>query len=147
MLDSDASTAKTLVLVAIILQAIGFAVGIGLITFFFVAFPFSSTTTTGPGGTTTTVTPIPLGTAVGLGLVFGALFLIGLIWLLLDYFLIYRRLSEEKVEEAETPALVLEIIQLVMGGIITGILIIIAYVKIRDSESRRRMQPAAVQQH
>lgn len=146
MLDSDASTAKTLVLVAIILQAIGFAIGILFVIVFAAGMLLTPVTTTGgPGGVTATITTVP-NAAVIVGLVFGVIFLIGLIWLLLDYFLIYKRLAEERVQEAETPALVLGIIQLIMGGIITGILIIIAYVKIKDSTSRRRMPPAAGQQ-
>ncbi|MBX8637693.1 MAG: hypothetical protein KIY11_04955, partial [Thermoplasmata archaeon] len=61
----------------------------------------------------------------------------GLLWILLDYFLIYRKLVTGKVEEAETPALVLGTIQLILGGVITGILLIVAYVKIKDSVRNR----------
>ncbi len=86
----------------------------------------------------------PSGFGIGLfGLVFGIIFLIGLLWILLDYFLVYKNLAEEKVEEAETPSLVLGILQLLFGGFITGILLIIAYVKIRDS-TRNRWQPSQV---
>ncbi|MCL5253883.1 MAG: hypothetical protein M1351_07350 [Candidatus Thermoplasmatota archaeon] len=139
MLDSDASAAKTLTLIALILQAVFFVVGLFLIAGLMI---FSSTvTTTSPGGTTTVG---PSGFGIGLfGLVFGIIFLIGLLWILLDYFLVYKNLAEEKVEEAETPSLVLGILQLLFGGFITGILLIIAYVKIRDS-TRNRWQPSQV---
>ncbi len=136
MLDSDANTAKTLTLVAIILQVVFFIIGI----FAIVAL---AALTIGPGITTTTstgttVTTSPPGFGVGIfGAVFGVIFLIGLLWILLDYFLIYKKLAEDKVGEAETPALVLGIIQLLFGGIITGILLIVAYVKIKDSMRNR----------
>ncbi len=133
VLDSDASTAKTLTLVAIILQAVFFVIGIFALLFViaFVAVP------AGPGGSQTVVTPaISLG-----GLIFLYGFALGILWILLEYFLIYKKLSEEKVKEAETPAIVLGIITLIFGGIITGILLIVAYVKIRDSLSRTISTP------
>ena len=133
MLDSDASTAKTLTLVAIILQSILFIIGIFADAV--LAFVASGvTTTSSPGGTFTTTGPVGPGI---FGVVFGTVFIIGLLWILLDYFLIYKKLATEKVEEAETPALVLGIIQLLFGGVITGILLIVAYVKIKDSVRNR----------
>jgi hypothetical protein len=134
MLDSDANTAKTLTLVAIILQVVFFVIGIFAIAALAVVTTGITTTTS----TGTTVTTSPPGIGVGIfGMVFGAIFLIGLLWILLDYFLIYKKLAEDKVEEAETPALILGIIQLLFGGIITGILLIVAYVKIKDSVRNR----------
>ena len=130
MLDSDASSAKTLTLVAIILQSLFFIVGL-IITITFLALFLGSTA--GAGSVTASFP------AVGLGLfgsVFAFGFAIGFIWILLEYFLVYKKLSEERVTEAETPALVLGVITLLFGGIITGILLIIAYVKIRDSIAR-----------
>jgi len=38
---------------------------------------------------------------------------------------VYKKLSLEKVREAETPSLVLGIVQLIFGGVISGILLII----------------------
>ena len=128
MLDSDASTAKTLVLVAIILQAVFFVIGIleviGLVALL--------TGTTVPS---TNTTP-SLGAFGIIAIVFSIALAIGILWIALDYFLIYKRLKEEKVREAETPAIVLGIIQLIFGGLIPGILLIVAYVKIKDSLSR-----------
>ena len=141
MLDSDAQSAKTLTLVALLLQAVFFAIGI-LAVFGFAFFAATTTTTTiGPGGGTGTVTTVPSANALGLvGIIFGGIFLIGLLWILLDYFLVYKRLSDGNVRGAETPSLVLGIIQLLFGGIITGILLIIAYVKIGDSLRRNQQQ-------
>lgn len=124
MLDSDASTAKTLTLVAIIIQVIFFVIGIVAIAGLAIVASTSG---------------VPLLGAAG---AFGILFLVGLIWILLDYFLVYKPLAEERVEEAQTPSIVLGIIQLIIGGVITGILLIVAYVKIRDSMTRRA-PPAA----
>ncbi len=134
MLDSDANTAKTLTLVAIILQVVFFVIGIFAVAALSL-ITAGVTTTTSPGGTVTTTAPVGVGI---FGAVFGGIFLIGLLWILLDYFLIYKKLAEDKVEEAETPALVLGIIQLIFGGVITGILVIVAYVKIKDSVRNRR---------
>ncbi|MCL5680830.1 MAG: hypothetical protein M1515_02115 [Candidatus Thermoplasmatota archaeon] len=128
MLDSDASTAKTLVLVAIIFQAIFFVIGI----FEVIALAAFLTLTTVPPTSST----LSLGAFGIITVVFSAALAIGILWIVLDYFLIYKRLKEERVREAETPALVLGIIQLIFGGLIPGILLIIAYVKIRDSLHR-----------
>jgi len=85
--------------------------------------------------------PAPAFAGIGIfGVILASLFIVGIIWLLLDYFLIYVNLKEEHVERAETPALVLGILQLILGGIITGILIIVAYVKIKDSLNRRKYE-------
>ena len=105
MLDSDANTAKTLTLVAIILQVVFFVIGIFAVAALSL-ITAGVTTTTSPGGTVTTTAPVGVGI---FGAVFGGIFLIGLLWILLDYFLIYKKLAEDKVEEAETPALVLGI--------------------------------------
>jgi hypothetical protein len=43
------------------------------------------------------------------------------------------------VREAETPALVLGVLQLVLGGVISEVLLILAYTKIRDSLNRSRL--------
>ncbi len=140
MLDSDANTAKTLTLVAIILQVVFFVIGILAIGAFAALMTTGVTTTTG----TTVYTS---GVGIGIfGLVFGVIFLIGLLWILLDYFLVYKKLAEERVEDAETPALILGIIQLLFGGVITGILLIVAYVKIKDSTRNRSRGVPPVQQ-
>lgn len=142
MLDNDASTAKTLTLVAIILQVVFFVIGI-LAIGAFAALMTTGVTTSTPTGTTVYTSGVGIGM---FGLVFGVIFLIGLLWILLDYFLIYKKLAEERVEDAETPALVLGIIQLLFGGVITGILLIVAYVKIKDStRNRSRGVPPAQQ--
>ncbi len=47
-----------------------------------------------------------------------------------------RQFALERVNEAETPSLVLGIIQLIFGGLIPGILLIVAYVKIKASLHR-----------
>ena len=144
MLDSDASTAKTLTLVAIILQVVFFVIGIFEVIALVVLFSFRPSVTTSTGTTVTSqVAPIS-GLAI-ISLVFSFALLIGIVWIILDYLLIYKKLKTERVKEAETPAIVLEIIQLIFGGLIPGILLIIAYVKIRDSENRRRYMPEGQQ--
>ena len=128
MLDSDASTAKTLTLVAIILQAVFFVIGI----FEVIALAALLTVTKVPPTNTT----ISIGVPNIITAVFSAALAIGILWIALDYFLVYKKLKEERVREAETPSLVLGIIQLIFGGLIPGILLIVAYVKIRDSVHR-----------
>ena len=135
MLDSDASTAKTLALVAIILQAVFFVIGIfeviALIAFLVVV----------PTVTPTNAIP-SLDVSGIIAIVFSAVLAIGILWIALDYFLVYKRLKEEKVREAKTPTLVLGIIQLILGGLIPGILLIVAYVKIKDSLNRQNFPEA-----
>ncbi len=135
MLDSDASTAKTLTLVVIILQAVFFVIGIfeviALIAFLVVV----------PTVTPTNAIP-SLDVSGIIAIVFSAALAIGILWIVLDYFLVYKRLKEEKVREAKTPTLVLGIIQLIFGGLIPGILLIVAYVKIKDSLNRQNFPEA-----
>jgi hypothetical protein len=123
MYDPDISTARTLTLVVIILQSIFFV--IGLVIFSSVFALISSSGATFPG--------------FGIfGAVFGLFFVFSFIWIPLDYFLVYRNLySSNTAAGARTPALVLGIIQLLFGGTIPGILLILAYVKIGDSMARR----------
>ena len=128
MLDNDASTAKTLTPVAIILQAVFFVIGI----FEVIGIAALLTVTTVPSTTTTLST----GAFGIIAIIFSAALAIGILWIALDYFLIYKRLKEERVREAETPSIVLGIIQMIFGGLIPGILLIVAWIKIRDSVHR-----------
>ncbi len=72
-----------------------------------------------------------------IAVVFG---LVGLLWVLLDYFLIYKRIVEGDIRGAQDTALILGIIQLVLGGIIPGILVIVAYTQLNNSVNRRMEQ-------
>ena len=142
MLDSDASTAKTLTIVAIILQLVFFAIGavaiVGVAAYFSVGRVVTSS-----GGVVTTTTVNSLAPLIILA-VFSIFFLIGLLWILLDYFLVYKNLALEKVKESEVPSLILGIIQLILAGVIPGILLIIAYVKIRDSLENSARHPPTI---
>ncbi len=132
MLDPDAESAKSLTLAAIIIQAAFSAVGV-LMVLMFTTFYLTYAPSL-PAGQTGTTMPVFLpGIFVA---AFGFSFSIGLLWILLDYFLIYKKLAEGRVAEAETPGIVLGIAQLVLGGLISGIMLIVAYVKIRDSRTR-----------
>ncbi len=77
-----------------------------------------------------------------IGLVFALVFLplaiVPFIFMLLNYFLVYKPLSEGHGQEAETSALVLGILQIIpfIGGVIPGLLLIFTWVKIRDSINR-----------
>ncbi len=51
----------------------------------------------------------------------------------MDYVLIYDKLRRGEVAQSETSASILGILQLVLGGVIPVLLLIIAWVKIRDS--------------
>ena len=74
-----------------------------------------------------------------LGFLFGLLFLpfivLPFIFMVLNYFLVYARIKEGRAEMARTPSIVLGILELLFGGIIPGILLIICYVKINDGLS------------
>jgi 1,4-dihydroxy-2-naphthoate octaprenyltransferase len=135
MLDSDASTAKTLTLVAIILQLVFFVIGIFSVIGLSFLLAVKYTVTTSNGSVITN--PVPMGAFTSISLIFSVALLFGLLWILLDYFLIYKKLQTERVREAESPSIILGIIQLIFGGLIPGILLIVAYIKIRDSLYRR----------
>lgn len=92
MEDPNVHTAKTMVLIAMILQIV--FLFLGLLTF---------------------------------------IFLIGILWVILDYVLVYKPLTEGRVQEAETPSLVLFILQLIFGGVLPGIFMLIAWLKIKDA--------------
>jgi archaellum component FlaG (FlaF/FlaG flagellin family) len=147
-IDDDASTARTLTLVAIILQAIFFAIGILGVLFFVISIPISSTSgshTVILNGTLTTITQPTYFTSSAPSIAFGIfglvlvfVFAISILWIALDYFLVYRNLeSPVTIPSARSPALVLGILQLIFAGVIPGILLIVAYVKIGDSMRRR----------
>jgi hypothetical protein len=133
------------------LQIVFFVIGIIIASIFFaVTSAFStggSTVTFVQNGTTFTAPFFPGDNQFGgvpgftfgiVGLIFAIGFLISIIWMALDYFLIYRNLATQNtVASARTPALVLGILQLIFGGLIPGILLIAAYVKVGDSMRRR----------
>jgi hypothetical protein len=123
-IDADASTARTLTLIALVVQAVFFLLGLGIVFFLFVAIGL-----TGPPG---------FGAASVLGAFLGVSFLISVLWIVLDYVFIYRNLaSSATIANARTPSILLGIVQLVFGGVIPGILLIIAYIKICDSMNKR----------
>jgi hypothetical protein len=150
--DGEASTARTLTLVAIIIQAVFLAlVVIGAVvigTLFSTVVSTTQTTTQGIAtvtlpGTTVTYNGNALQsiassygfvlTLLGIGVV------ISMIWMVLDYFLIYRNLgSPTDIPNAKTPALTLGVLQILFGGLIPGVLLIIAYLKIGESINNRR---------
>ena len=89
-------------------------------------------------GTSPVVTP-PIFPMFGLfAFVFSLSFLVSIVWIALDYFLVYRNLgSTSTIASAKTPSIVLGVVQLIFGGVIPGILLIVAYIKIGDSMQRR----------
>lgn len=118
-------TAKTLILVGMILQIVFallflFALGVGALLTARVGVGF---------------------VLAGVWIVFGIL---SLIFLFLIYALCYRRTSDAEYEEAKTPTLIFGILSLIFAGVISGILYIIAYIKLEDavSEQRPRAVPA-----
>ncbi|MDG6929444.1 MAG: hypothetical protein JRN29_05330 [Nitrososphaerota archaeon] len=122
-LDSDADLAKTLTILAMAIQALFFLLGVFMASFL---LPIQAV---GPGG----FMMFPM---VFSSFLFGFGFLIGILWILMDYLLVYRPLAESRVQSAESSSIVLGILQLIFGGLIPGILLIVAWVKIRDSLRR-----------
>ena len=58
-----------------------------------------------------------------------------ILWIFLNYFLLYKKITDDKIEEAKSNALILGILELLFDGLIPGILIIVAYTKLSDSVS------------
>ncbi len=107
MSGRSGDTARVLILVGLVLQVVSVFVAFGLAVFFsFVPF---------------------LG-----GLVLVLAFL-GLVFVFLVYFLSYTRAAEGDYEGARTPTLVFAILSLLSLGLISGILYLIAYVKLGDA--------------
>ena len=106
MLDNDANTAKSLALATVILETVFFAIGVIVLVLAVVRVA---------------VTGADLATMGIITLVFMIFLAVGIVWLLLDFYLVYRPLAQEHVAGAETPSLVLGIIRLIIGGVIPGI--------------------------
>jgi len=108
--NRSGETACTLILIGLILQGIEVVIllAVGLV---FLIVPFLGA--------------VVLGIAV-----------IGIIWLVLVYSFSYQRAVEGDYSGARTPTLVFGILSLLSFGLISGILYIIAYVKLGDAEPR-----------
>ncbi len=76
---------------------------------------------------------ILVGILVPFLIIFG---IIPIIFLLLAYVTVYTPLTQGRPGEARTPALVLGIISLFIGGVISGILLIVAYAKANSAHVR-----------
>jgi hypothetical protein len=100
-------TAQTLILIGLIFQVISFLILLGV--GFFLLF-------------------IPILGGIVLFLAF-----ISLIWLLLVYIFSYVPARNRDFEDARTPTLVFGILTLISGGIISGILYIVAYATLGDA--------------
>ena len=70
-------------------------------------------------------------------LVLIAFALIGLLWASLDYVLVLKPMERNRIEEAVSPSLTLGVLQLLFGGFLPGIFLILAYVKISRSVTER----------
>lgn len=99
-------TAKTLILVGLILQALGVLILLGIGFLLLIVF---------------------------IGLFFLAAAFLGLIWLILVYLFSYRPTQEANYESARTPTLVFTILSFLTLSLIPAILYLIAYVKLGDA--------------
>jgi hypothetical protein len=115
----SAATAETLVLVALILQAIGGVILLGVLAWalgFSVLYPI----------------PLPLPIAwVGVGLTVGVGAVV-VVFLYFAYHLAYVRIRQNEYVAAQTPCLVFGVLSLA-AGILPGIFYLIAYVKLGDA--------------
>lgn len=101
-------TARTLILIGLVLEAVEVAVLLGIGLLFLI---------------------VPL--AGLLALSFAA---IGIVWIFLVYLFSYVRVREGDYEGARTPTLVFAILSLITIGLISGILYLVAYVKLGDAD-------------
>lgn len=118
----SASTSKTLILIGLILQlvfALIFLIGFGVLAFVSAAFG---------------VFPV----FAVIYIAFGAL---GFIFLILVWMLSYKPTTEGRYEAARTPTLVFAILSLITISIISGILYLIAYIKLGDAVREQQMPP------
>lgn len=79
--------------------------------------------------------PIAGAIVIGLGV-------LGVIWIILVYIFSYVNTVEGEYGQARTPTLVFGILSLLSGGIISGILFLVAYSKLGDAiEEQARLRP------
>ena len=67
---------------------------------------------------------------------------LGIIWLLIVYFFSYRPVVDGRFEQARTPTLLVAILSLLTVNLLSGILYLIAYVKLGDAV--REMQTVSM---
>jgi hypothetical protein len=121
----SASTAKTLILISLILGLIGAVVLIAFGILYIVATAIYASPITGYGA---------------IWLAFG---LIGLIILYLVYTMCYKRVQQGQYEAARTPTLIFWILALVTLNIIIFILLLIAWIKLGDAVREAQTPPMA----
>ncbi|MGI0068392.1 MAG: hypothetical protein ACREB9_08330, partial [Thermoplasmata archaeon] len=107
-------TAKTLVLVGLILQLLEVLIVFALGAVFLLVF-------------------------IGVFLLIAGVF--GLIWMLIVYLFSYQRIAEGRYEDAKTPTLGIAILSLITINLISGILYLIAYVKLGDAIRETQAPP------
>jgi hypothetical protein len=115
-------TAKTLILVGLILQlifALIFVLALGALAF--VAATFG-------------VFPI-------IAVFYIAVGLLGFIFLFLVWMFCYKPVREGRYEQAKTPTLIFAILSLITINIIAGVLYLIAYIKLGDAVREQQMPP------
>lgn len=113
--NRSGDTARTLILIGLILDVIGEAILLLVGVFFLI---------------------VPLLGAIVLGIA-----LIGFVWVALVYVFSYERVRNGDYEGARTPTLVFAILSLITLALIPGILFLIGYVKLGDA--LREATPAA----
>ncbi len=115
MLDNQATSAKTLTLAAIIVQSALFLFGVSVLLYAQI-----------------TIKSLPAVfeyTLVGFAIEVVALF----VWALLDYLLVFRKIVQGRAGEAEKSSMTLGIIQLLIGGVFAGILLLLAHSRLKKS--------------
>lgn len=108
-------TAGTLILIGLILQIVGVVI-LTLVGAFLLFLPF-------------------------LGLIVLAFGIVGIVWVVLVYLYSYERTRAGDYEGARTPTLVFAILSLITFGLISGILYLVAYVKLGDAVSEAAVPP------
>ncbi|MFZ0829767.1 MAG: hypothetical protein WCB18_09835 [Thermoplasmata archaeon] len=74
-------------------------------------------------------------------LVWVAFGLIGFVFLFLIWTMCYKPVKEGRYEAAKTPTLIFAILSFVTGSFISGILYIVAYIKLGDAVREQQMPP------
>lgn len=104
-------TARTVALIAIVVQVLFLLIAVGEVV------------------AISSVASIPAG-LIGTVLVLSGF--LGVLWILLDWTLVYSPIKSGNHGSAVTPALVLGVVQLVFGGVVPGVLLLIAWIEIKD---------------
>lgn len=138
MVDESVESAKSLSLAAVVVQVIMTAFLVFVLVAFLSYFVANPPANSVYGNVTISVSSITNTIILIVGVATGV---VGILWVILDYYLVYMRIKEGKIRASKDASLVLGILQLILGGIFSGVLLIMVYSQLNSSMSQQADSP------